>query len=153
MYHCFTYLVRWHRRIVFSIYSYVYFHVEFNTVQSWNFLYIHSYSTLRILSSVEPIKSLKELKLNVALSCQTVQARIPECVAVSFSRGSSQPRDRTRVSHIAGGFFTSWAIREAQEYWSGWPIPSPAGLPDPEIEPGCLSLQADSLPAELPGKP
>ena len=28
-----------------------------------------------------------------------------------FSRGSSQPRDRTQVSHIAGGFFTSWATR------------------------------------------
>ena len=27
---------------------------------------------------------------------------------------SSQPRDRTQVSHIAGRFFTSWAIREAQ---------------------------------------
>ena len=31
-----------------------------------------------------------------------------------FSRGSSQPRYRTQVSCIAGGFFTSWAIREAQ---------------------------------------
>ena len=40
-------------------------------------------------------------------------------VAVPFSRGFSQPRDRTQVSHIAGGFFTSWATREAQEYWSG----------------------------------
>ena len=35
------------------------------------------------------------------------QARILEWVAVTFSRGSSQPRDRTQVSHIAGGFFTS----------------------------------------------
>jgi len=36
-----------------------------------------------------------------------LQARILEWIAVSFSRGSSQPRDRTQVSHIAGGFFTS----------------------------------------------
>ena len=36
-----------------------------------------------------------------------------------FSRGSSQSRDRTQVSHIVGRFFTSWATREAQEYWSG----------------------------------
>ena len=36
-----------------------------------------------------------------------LQARILEWVAVSFSRGSSQPRDRTHVSHIAGRFFTS----------------------------------------------
>ena len=34
-------------------------------------------------------------------------ARIREWVAVPFSRGSSKPRDRTQVSHIAGGFFTS----------------------------------------------
>ena len=36
-----------------------------------------------------------------------------------FSRGSSQPRNLTQDSHIAGGFFTNWATREAQEYQSG----------------------------------
>ena len=40
-------------------------------------------------------------------------------VDIPFSKGSSQPRDRTEVSCIAGGFFTCWATREAQEYWSG----------------------------------
>ena len=34
-------------------------------------------------------------------------ARILQWVAIPFSRGSSQPRDRTRISSIAGGFFTS----------------------------------------------
>ena len=48
-----------------------------------------------------------------------LQARILEWVAFPFSRGFSQPRDQTQVSCIAGGFFTSWATREAQEYWSG----------------------------------
>ena len=43
-----------------------------------------------------------------------LQARILEWVAFPFSRGSSQPRDQTHVSHIAGGFFTSWATREAR---------------------------------------
>ena len=38
-----------------------------------------------------------------------LQARILEWVAIPFSRGSSQPRDWTQVSHTAGGFFTSWA--------------------------------------------
>ena len=42
-----------------------------------------------------------------------LQARILGWVAFPFSRGSSQPRDRTQVSHIAGRFFTSWATREA----------------------------------------
>ena len=36
-----------------------------------------------------------------------VQARTLEWVAISFSRGSSQPRDRTQVSCTAGGFFTT----------------------------------------------
>ena len=40
-------------------------------------------------------------------------------VALPFSRGSSQPRDRTQVSRIVGKFFTSWATRKAQEYRSG----------------------------------
>ena len=40
-----------------------------------------------------------------------LQARIPEWVAISFSRGSSQPRDWTKVSCIAGRFFTVWATR------------------------------------------
>ena len=59
---------------------------------------------------------------SVAQSCPTLcdptvygilQARILEWISLPFSRGSSQPRDRTQVSHIAGGFFTNWAIREA----------------------------------------
>ena len=40
-----------------------------------------------------------------------------------------------------------------QGYWSGLPFPFPGYLPDPGIEPGSPALQADSLPAELPGKP
>ena len=36
-----------------------------------------------------------------------LQARILEWAAFAFSRGSFQPRDRTQVSRIAGGFFTS----------------------------------------------
>ena len=72
----------------------------------------------------------QEQKVKVAQSCPTVwdpmdytvhgilQARIPEWVAFPFSRGSSEPRDQTQVSHIAGRFFTIWATREAQEHWS-----------------------------------
>ena len=40
-----------------------------------------------------------------------------------------------------------------QEYWSGLPFPSPGDLPDPGIKPRSPTLQVDSLPAELPGKP
>ena len=45
---------------------------------------------------------------------EILQARILEWVAFPFSRGSSQPRDQTQVSCIAGGCFTVWATREAQ---------------------------------------
>ena len=43
-----------------------------------------------------------------------LQARIMEWVAFPFSRGSSQPRDQTRVCYTAGSFFTIWATREAE---------------------------------------
>ena len=45
------------------------------------------------------------------------QARILEWAAISFSRGSSQPRDQTRVSCIADRYFTVWATREAHRRW------------------------------------
>ena len=38
---------------------------------------------------------------------EILQVRILEWVAFPFSRGSSQPKDRTQVSHIAGGLFAS----------------------------------------------
>ena len=67
---------------------------------------------------------LQLLKVKVAKSVQLIatpctihtvhgilQARILEWVAFPFSRGSSQPRDRTQVSCIAGRFFTNWAMQ------------------------------------------
>ena len=41
-----------------------------------------------------------------------LRARILQWVAISFSRGSSGPKNRTQVSYIAGRWFTGWAIRE-----------------------------------------
>ena len=61
------------------------------------------------------------------------------------SKGSSRLRNQIQISHITGRF-----LSEAQEYWSGLPIPSPGVLPDPGIKPGSSALQVDSLPAELP---
>ena len=42
-----------------------------------------------------------------------LQDRILEWVAFPFSRGSSQLRDQTHISCVAGGFFTNWPVREA----------------------------------------
>ena len=80
-----------------------------------------------------PIKYLSQQSENeseVAQSCETLcdpvdcsppgssvlgilQARILQWVAISFSRGSSRPRDRTQVSRIAGRRFNLWATGEA----------------------------------------
>ena len=49
-----------------------------------------------------------------------LQARILEWVAYPFSSGSSQPRNWTGISWIAGGFFTSWATRKAPR--KCWPL-------------------------------
>ena len=46
-----------------------------------------------------------------------LQAIILEWVAISFSRGSSRPRDQTWVSSTVGRFFTIWAPREDQELY------------------------------------
>ena len=50
-----------------------------------------------------------------------LQARILQWIAMPSSRGSSQPRDQIQVSPIAGGFFTVWATREAQNTGEGGP--------------------------------
>ena len=63
------------------------------------------------------------------------------------------PGMRPKSPRTAGKFFTIWASSEAHEYWSEEPIPSPADFPNPGTEVGSPALQADSLPAELPGKP
>ena len=104
------------------------------------------------------------------------QARILESVAISFSRESFWPRDRTRVPCTAGRLFTIRTTRETKEKlaqscptlcnpidcspWSspgqntgvGSFIASPVDLPKPGIEWGFPALQEDSLPAELSGK-
>ena len=58
-------------------------------------------------------------------------------------------------------FATPWTVAHQapqsmefsrQEYWSGFPFPSPGDLPNPGIEPGSPALQADALLSEPPGK-
>ena len=51
--------------------------------------------------------------------CGIFQASVLEWVAISFSRGSSWPRDQIQVSCIAGRCFIIWATREAR-LWIRW---------------------------------
>ena len=77
-------------------------------------------------------KIMVEVKWNESCSAMSnslgphgiLQDRILEWVAVPFSSGYPQPRDRTQVSLTAGEFFTSWATREsgikASSNWQKW---------------------------------
>ena len=84
-----------------------------------------------LVSGIQRSASVICLKVLVTRSCPTLchpmdysppgssvhgilQARILESVAMPFSRGSSWPRDWTRVSCTTGRFFTVWATTEAQ---------------------------------------
>ena len=111
--------------------------------QLWLFPFLHT--PIHLQSIISPISDLniynmKQILLHpkwskVAQSCPTLcdpmdcslpgssvhgifQARVLEWVAISFSRESSQPRDWTRVSHIAGRRFIVWATREDLLYKS-----------------------------------
>ena len=64
-------------------------------------------------SHVQLFAALWTVTYQASLSMGILQARMLEWVALPFSRGSSQPRDQTQVSHTAGGFFTIRAPREA----------------------------------------
>ena len=61
----------------------------------------------QLLSRVQLFVTPWTVAHQAPLSIGILQARIPEWVTMSSSRGSSQPRDRTQVSYTAGGFFTS----------------------------------------------
>ena len=81
-----------------------------------------------------------------------LQAWTLHWVAMPSSRGSSQPRDQIEVSRIAGGFFTIWATREAQNTeWIAYPFSRGTSQPRDWTE--VLALKADFSLAELPEKP
>ena len=69
------------------------------------------------------------------------------CACVSHSVMSDSATHGLQLSRLPCpcGFST-------QEYWNGWPFPSPGDLPDPGIKPVSPALQADSLPFGPPGK-
>ena len=66
-----------------------------------------------LLSHVQLFATPWTVSRQAPLSMGILQTRILEWVAMTSSRGSSQPGDRTQVSCTAGGFFTYWASRQA----------------------------------------
>ena len=72
-----------------------------------------------------------------------------------WSTGKVKSLSRVRL------FATPWTVAHQappsmrfsrQEYWSGFPFPSPGDLPDPGIKPRSPALQADALTSEPPGR-
>ena len=94
-------------------------------------VYIQNWHRYQIYKSIELIFTLLSTSSSLCmcmLSCQTLcspmdcsppvsfvhgilQARVLEWVGILFSRGSSWPRNRMRISCITSGFFTIWAMR------------------------------------------
>ena len=73
----------------------------------------YRWSEVKLLSRVWLFVTPWAVAYKAPLSTGILQARILEWVAISSSRGSSQHRDQTPASHIAGRCFTLWATREA----------------------------------------
>ena len=109
-------------------------------------------SEIRLVPEPTILVKVKVTQLCPTL-CNPIQARILEWVTFPFSRGSSQPRDQTQISCIAGRFFYHVRHQGSRRILEWVAYPSPVELPNPGIKLESPALQADSLPAELPGKP
>ena len=85
----------------------IYLHLKIYIRSLW-LTYTHCtvLSGLVVSDSLRPWTAARQAPLSMWI----LQARILEWVAMSSSKGSSQPKDQTQVSHIAGGFFTIYKI-------------------------------------------
>ena len=107
-----------HKLITFTFFPYCFLYLTF----LWDLFYF-SFSWLSISFFVLAKSPQSCLTLCDLMDCNLpgsfvhgiLQTRVLEWVAIPFSRGSSQPRDRTWLSCIAGRFFTIWAMREVQK--------------------------------------
>ena len=80
----------------------------------------------------------------------------------SFLHSASLVKVKAKSLSRVRLFATPWTVAyqapasmgfSRQEYWSGLPFPSPGALPNPGIEPGSPTLEADTLTSEPRGKP
>ena len=89
----------------------------------YSFFWTFVFSGMTLLFSVFLVTQVTKCpSLDTPMDCspsgssvyEISQARILEWIAISFSRGSSWPRNWTQVSCIVGRFFTDWSMRESQ---------------------------------------
>ena len=88
------------------------------------------------------MSSWSRLSVSHAQLCRVLCVRSRSVVSDSLRSHGLQPT----------GLPCPWGYSR-QECWSGLPCPPPGDFPDPGVEPRSPALQADSLPAEPPGKP
>ena len=105
------------------------------------------------LSCVWLFATLWTVAHQAPLSMGILQARILEWVSMLSSRGSSQPRNWTQVSCIAGGFFYHLSHQGSPRILEWVAYPFSRGFAQPRNRTGVTAFQVDSLPAELLGKP
>ena len=108
------------RMWIFYSYAFLFFFSKFTKSLPWflSFISICKCSLCAVLCLVTQscltLCDPMDCSLPVSSVYGISQTRILAWVAMSFSRGSPRPRTRTQVSHIAGRFFSIWAISEAQ---------------------------------------
>ena len=90
------------------------------------------------LSHVWPFATLWTVAHQALLSMGILQARILEWVAMPSSRGSSQPRDWTQASHIAGGVF-NWLSHQGILGWVAYPFSRESSWPTNWTGVSCLA--------------
>ena len=125
-------LVYWTRQLTFCVRLVTSRPAVMSQDQSWMFLMCglrtepeHKYSFQSCLTLGSPM----DCTLPGSSVHGILQARILEWVAMPFSRGASQTRDHTQVSHIAGRFSSIWASRKTLSQRGLWPLRWAQGWP------------------------
>ena len=103
-----------------------------------------------LLSSIRLFVTPWTAACQAPLSMRFPHRKILEWVAMPSPMGSSQPRNQTQVSCIAGRFFTTWATRKVPEYCIAYPFSRGSFWPQNQNGVFCVG-KADSLRAELQG--
>ena len=113
------------------------FHIAGRFFTSWA---TESESESEFTQSCPTLCNLMDCSLSGSSVLGIFQARVLERFAISFCRESSQPRNRTLVSRIAGRCFTVWATREAQILdWVAYPFSSGSSGPRNRTWVSCIA--------------
>ena len=114
--HVYTYTYLCFYYIHVQIYVYYMYTQTYILYTRYNVLYIHIHICIlkwsEIAQSCPTLCDPMDCSLPVSSVHGIFQAIVLAWIAISFSRGSSQPRDGTRISRIVDKCFTVWATRE-----------------------------------------